>query len=186
MAAKHTLGIMGSWWRDRHRPNPSVAGSGEIPLPGMTSWLCAGRRYTLAPSPSVGTWRAIQGDEPAGAPVLQQGGPELKSTAAQAAVASGEVGQRRLPPVSGVCQRWAPIRASSSHTAEVGLTGAGSQYPVGVASGNLAGRPAGWVTAFRAAGGLALWAGLSRRGCGFGTWAAGPGVPPSKSRHRSG
>ena len=78
--------------------------------------------------------------------------------------------------MSGVCQRWAPIRASSSHTAEVGLTGAGSQYPVGVASGNLAGRPAGWVTAFRAAGGLALWAGLSRRGCGFGTWAAGPGV----------
>ena len=111
MAAKLTLGMMGSWWRDRHRPNPSVAGSGEIPLPGMTSWLCAGRRYTLAPSPSVGTWRAIQGDEPAGAPVLQRGVPELMSTAAQAAVASGEVGQRRLPPVSGVCQRQAPARA---------------------------------------------------------------------------
>ena len=41
-------------------------------------------------------------DDPAGAPVLQQGGPELMSTAWQRDVASGEVGQRRLPPVSGV------------------------------------------------------------------------------------
>ena len=154
----------------------------------MTCGLyCAGRRYTLAPSPRWGDLgEPSRKDELAGAPVLQQGVPELKSTTWQRVVASGEVGQRRLPPVSGVCQRWAPIRASSSHTAEVGLTEAGSQYPVGVASGNLAGRPAGWVTAFRAAGGLALWAGLSRRGCGFGTWAAGLGVPPSKSRHRSG
>ena len=144
---------------------------------------CAGRRYTLAPSPRWGDLgEPSRKDGPAGAPVLQQGVPELKSTTWQRVVASGEVGQRRLPPVSGVESASGPDpRDVCTHTAMVALTGGGSSTLCGrCLEASLE------ASAFRAAGGLALWASLSRRGCGFGTWAAGLGVPPSKSRHRSG
>ena len=84
------------------------------------------------------------------------------------------------PPVSGVCQRWAPIRASSSHTAKVGLTEAGSQYPVGVASSNLAGRPGHCVSGCRLG---ALRACLSLCSCGFDPLPAAAGTWSSKSRY---
>ena len=149
MAAKLTLGIMGSWWRDRHRPKPSVAGSGEIPLPGMTSWLGAGLRYPLAPSPPRGNLdEPSTEDELAGAPVLQRGGQELKSTRGNLS------GQR----VNGL---WCPLPCPA-------YVSAGPRFalrlhtPPRWASGGL-GRstlwashlvtwPAGRVTAFRAAG----------------------------------
>ena len=38
-----------------------------------------------------------------------------------------------LPSLSGVCQRWGPLRATLAHTALVDLPEVGSQYPVGVA-----------------------------------------------------
>ena len=124
---------MGSWWRDRHRPKPSVAGSGEIPLPGMTSWLCAGQRYTLAPSPIGGELgEPSREDEPAGAPVLQRGGLELKPTAWQRAVASGEVGCGNYLPCPASRQRLGPDARDVLFTPPaVGLTGAGSRDPGG-------------------------------------------------------
>ena len=66
-------------------------------------------------------------DEPAGASVLQQGVPELKSTAWQRAVASGEVGSGATSRVwRGVSVR--PQRAhSSAHTAKVDRTEVGSE-----------------------------------------------------------
>ena len=151
----------------------------------MTCGLyCAGRRYTLAPSPRWGDLgEPSRKDGPAGAPVLQQGVPELKSTTWQRVVASGEVGQRRLPPVSGVESAPGPDpRDVCTHTHRRGGPDGGRvEDPVWASH-----EASLEASAFRAAGGLALWAGLSRRGCGFGTWAAGLGVPPSKSRHRSG
>ena len=96
----------------------------------MTCGLyCAGRRYTLAPSPRWGDLgEPSRQDELAGAPVLQQGVPELKSTTWQRVVASGEVGQRRLPPVSGVESAPGPDpRDVCTHTAVVALTGGGSR-----------------------------------------------------------
>ena len=50
-------------------------------------------------------------------------------------------GQRCYHPCLAPSQRQAPIRAMPSHTAKVGLTEVGSEHPVGVASGDLAGRP---------------------------------------------
>ena len=66
-------------------------------------------------------------DEPAGAPVLQRGGLELKPTAWQRAVASGEVGSGATSRVwRGVSVR--PQRAhSSAHTAKVDLPEVGSE-----------------------------------------------------------
>ena len=51
-------------------------------------------------------------------------------------------GQRCYHPCLAPSQRQAPIRAMPSHTAKAGLTEVGSEHPVGVASGDLAGRPA--------------------------------------------
>ena len=97
-------------------------------------------------------------DEPAGASVLQQGGLELKSTAWQRAVASGEVGSGATSRVwRGVSVR--PQRAhSSAHTAMVDLPEVGSEtlwafateayLPVGILRVGLqAGRPYGLALA---------------------------------------
>ena len=102
---------------------------------------CADRRYTLAPSPSrreLG--EPSREDEPAGAPVLQRGGRTKVHGLATGCGQRGS-GQRCYLPCLAPSQRQAPIRAMSSHTAKVGLTEVGSEHPVGVASGNLAGRP---------------------------------------------
>ena len=50
-------------------------------------------------------------------------------------------GQRSYHPCLAPSQRQAPRRVMPSHTAKVGLPEVGSEHPVGIASGNLAGRP---------------------------------------------